>query len=148
MADETHEVRGAPEGQGRDAPGRNPTIFVADAAAESVRIADTLRTTGYLVVAVQLDALVIRSQVQRPNVVLVDVDSSSALDEIARLRRLPGAGAIDFVYFGSGDGPIRTTEDAISNDGSAFFKRPIDLGALVRRLEALTGGPTLRDRRL
>jgi hypothetical protein len=145
MGDETLEARVASGGIGRDMPGRNPTIFVADAATESVRIADTLRTAGYHVVDLPLSSLVGRSQAERPNVVLLDVDVELALDEIARLRRLPGAGAIDFVYFGSGTGSIRSTEEAISNEGSAFFRRPVDLGALVRRIEALTGGPTPRS---
>ena len=104
-----------------------------------------LRTTGYLVVDVPLSMLVARAQVQRPNVVLVDVDAGNALVEVARLRKLPGAGAIDFVYFGSGAGAIKSTEDAIANEGSAFFARPVDVAALARRVEALTGGPTSRS---
>jgi hypothetical protein len=124
---------------------RTPTIYVTDAAAESARIADTLRRTGYLVVDVPLSMLVSRAQAQRPNVVLVDIDAANALDEVHRLRRVPGGGAIDFVYFGSGGGPIRSTEDAMSNEGSAFFPRPVDIPALVRRLEALTGGPIPHD---
>jgi hypothetical protein len=144
MADEIHETPKASEmvgPEGREAPGRTPIIFVADAAAETSRVTDTLGMAGYLVVDVPLSMLVDRSRVQRPHVVLVDVDADSALDEIAQLRRLPGAGAIDFIYFGSGNGPIKSTEDAISNEGSAFFGRPIDIAALARRVEALTGGP-------
>ena len=57
---------------------------------------------------------------------------------------MPGGGAIDFVYLGSGGGPIRSTDDAIANEVSAFFRRPVDIGALVRRLESLTGGPSVR----
>jgi len=118
---------------------------VTDASAESERIADMLRTSGYLVSDVPLSMLVARAQVQRPHVVLVDVDADSALDDVARLRKLPGAGAIDFVYFGSGVGAIKSTEDAVANEGSAFFARPVDVAALARRVEALTGGPTLRS---
>src|SRR5437899_1629195 len=104
MADESNARDGAP---GRSVPGRTPTIFVTDAAEESSRIADTLRAAGYSVVDVPLSMLVARAQVQRPNVVLVDVDAHSALDEIARVRKLPGGGAVDFVYFGRGEGQIR-----------------------------------------
>jgi hypothetical protein len=132
-------------GRGREASfGRTPTVFVTDAAAESSRITDTLRTAGYAVVDVPLSMLVARAQVQRPNVVLVDVDAANALGELARLRRLPGGGAIDFVYFGAGEGPIKNADDAMTNEGSAFFGRPVDVGALVRRVESLTGGPTAR----
>ncbi len=145
MADETHETRPASGRHGHaGASGRSPTVFVTDAAAESARIADTLRTAGYLVIDVPLAMLVARAHVQRPNVVLVDIDAVSALEEVARLRKLPGTGAIDFVYFGSGAGSIKTMEDAIANEGSAFFVRPVDVSALARRVEALTGGPTLR----
>ncbi len=146
MADETHETRQASSRPPHASPPsqrRSPTVFVTDAAAESARIAETLRIAGYLVIDVPISILVARAQVQRPNVVLVDVDAPSALDEVTRLRKLPGAGAIDFVYFGSGTGAIKNTDDAIAHDGSAFFVRPVDLGALARRVEALTGGPTL-----
>lgn len=125
-------------------PGRTPTIFVTDAAAESSRIADTLRAAGYSVVDVPLSMLVSRAQAQRPHVVLVDIDANQALDEVGRLRRQPGAGAIDFVYFGTGTGIIRSADDAMTHEGSAFFMRPVDIGALVRRIEALTGGPVHR----
>lgn len=124
---------------------RTPTIYVTDAAAESASIADTLRKTGYVVVDVPLSMLVSRAQAQRPNVVLVDIDAPNALEEVHRLRRIPGGGAIDFVYFGTGGGPIRSNEDAMSNEGSAFFLRPVDIPALLRRLESLTGGPVAYD---
>ena len=146
MGDETLEAR---EASARSthaiSSGRSPTVFVTDASAESARIADMLRTAGYVVVDVPLSMLVARAQVQRPNVVLVDVDAGNALDEVARLRKLPGAGAIDFVYLGSGVGSIKSTDDAIANEGSAFFARPVDIAGLARRVEALTGGPTSRS---
>ena len=123
---------------------RTPTVFVTDAAEESSRVADTLRSAGYAVVDVPLSLLVSRVQVQRPQVVLVDVDASGALDQLAFVRKLPGSGAIDFVYFGTGAGSVRNADDALTQGGSAFFLRPIDIGAVVRRLEALTGGPVAR----
>ncbi|MBX3221931.1 MAG: hypothetical protein KF795_15550 [Labilithrix sp.] len=143
MADETHETRGASGGHGR-ASAKTPIVFVADVAAEASRISDTLRTAGYVVVEVPLAMLVARVRVERPNVVLVDVDAADALAELAELRRLPGAGAIDFVYFATGAGPIKDSEDALAHEGSAFFARPVDVAALVRRVEALTGGPMVR----
>ena len=130
-----------PEGS---ASGRSPIVFVSDASAEAERIGDTLRGAGYVVVDVPISMLSARVAAQRPNVVLVDVDADSVLDELARLRKLPGSGAIDFVYFGSGNGVVKSAEDALANDGSAFFMRPVDVGALVRRIEALTGGPLVR----
>jgi hypothetical protein len=148
MTEETHDAPGASAHQdgreARESTPRSPMIFVTDAVAESSRVAETLRTAGYHVVDVPLGLLVSRAQTQRPNVVLLDVDATSAIDEIGRLRKMPGTGAIDLVYFGSGDGPIKSTEDAIANEGSAYFVRPIDLSALLRRIEALTGGPIAR----
>ncbi len=143
MTDETYEAHRASGAHGRSSA-RTPTVFVTDVAPEGSRVADTLRAAGYLVVDVPLPVLVARAQIERPNVVLVDVDTDSALAEVGRLRRLPGAGAIDFVYFGTGVGPIKSIEDAISHEGSAFFMRPVDIAALVRRVEALTGGPSIR----
>ncbi len=123
---------------------RTPTVFITDAAEESSRVADTLRAAGYAVVDVPLSLLVSRVQVQRPQVVLVDVDGPGALEQLDLVRKLPGSGAIDFVYFGNGAGNVRNADDALTHGGSAFFLRPVDIGAVVRRLEALTGGPVAR----
>lgn len=119
---------------------RAPVVFVTDASAESVRIVDTLRHAGYGVVDVPLTMLVSHAHAQRPNVVLVDIDADGALDVVNKLRRAPGGGAIDFVFLGDGSGKIRNPDDALANDGSAYFGRPVDIGALVRRMESLTGG--------
>jgi hypothetical protein len=134
-------------GSGRpesSAPGRSPIVFVSDASAEVSLIGDTLRGAGYVVVDVPISMLSGRVAAQRPNVVLIDVDADDVLDELARLRKLPGSGAIDFVYIGSGGGIVKNADDALSNDGSAFFLRPVDTSALVRKIEALTGGPVAR----
>lgn len=125
---------------------RTPTVFVSDASAEAVRISDMLRTAGYTVVDVPLSMLISRASVQKPNVVLVDVDASGALDAVMKLRRQPGAGSVDFIYVGTGDGKITDADGALSHEGSAFFKRPVDVGGLVRKVEALTGGPASNAR--
>ena len=49
-----------------------------------------------------------------------------------RLRKLR-IGAIDFVYFGTGIGIVKNAEDALSNDGSAFFVRPSTSAASCAR---------------
>src|SRR2546422_19686 len=112
---------------------KSPVVFVADATAEAERIGQTLRNIGYVVADVAVPALQARIASQRPNVVLVDVDAEGVLGEIAKLRRTPGAGAIDFLYLGGGDGPVKSSDDALANDGSAFFLRPVDVAALVRK---------------
>lgn len=139
------EPTAAPESQRRSA--RTPIVFATDASPEASHAVERLRRAGYEVVDVALDALVDRAMNDRPNVVLVDADASGALDEVSRLRKLPGSGAIDFVYFGNGEGRIKSADDAFANEGSAFFLRPVDLAALVRRVEALTGGPLVREAR-
>jgi hypothetical protein len=149
MTSDEHEGGKGPgsTGSGRlegSAPGRSPIVFVSDASAEVERIGDTLRAAGYVVVDVPMSMLSSRVAAQRPNVVLIDVDADGVLDELARIRKLPGSGAIDFVYIGRGDGIVKNAEDALSNDGSAFFVRPVDIGSLVRKIEALTGGPLAR----
>ncbi len=145
MADEQPEQRGPGAGKAEgSAPGRSPIVFVGDATGETARIADTLRAAGYAVVDVPLATLPARVTAQRPNVILIDIDAESALDVIAQLRKLPGSGAIDFVHLGGGEGPIKNAEDALVHDGSAFFLRPIEVALLVRKIEALTGGPIAR----
>ncbi|MDB4934337.1 MAG: large Ala/Glu-rich protein [Labilithrix sp.] len=140
-ADDQSAAANKPEGS---APGRSPIVFVTDASAEAERIGDTLRSAGYVVVDVPMSMLTARVAAQRPNAVLLDVDAEGVLAELARLRKVPGSGAIDFVYLGSGEGIVKNAEDALSNDGSAFFRRPVELGALIRKIEALTGGPMAR----
>jgi len=143
VADEDSSGAGAIKAEG-SSPGRCPIVFVSDASAEAERIADTLRAAGYLVADVPLRHLAARVSAERPHIVLVDVDVDGALDDLARVRRVPGSGAIDFVYLGTGGGAVRNADDALANDGSAFFLRPVDIAGLVRRVEALTGGPSPR----
>ena len=128
----------------REGSGRTPNVFVTDASSESDRISETLRLAGYSVTDVPLTLLVTRANGQRPHIVIVDVDADGALDATARLRRSPGGGAIDFLFVGTGDGPVKNADDALASDGSAFFARPVDLRAVVRRVESLTGGPSPR----
>src|SRR3954453_12572303 len=98
-ADDQGEARGAVKPEGSAPGGRSPIVFVSDASAEAERIGDTLRGAGYVVVDVPISMLSSRASAQRPNVVLLDVDAENVLAELARLRKLPGSGAIDFVYF-------------------------------------------------
>jgi hypothetical protein len=144
MADEQPAGTGASSKPEGSAPGRSPIVFISDASAETERIGDTLRGAGYVLADVPIANLSSRVGAQRPNVVLLDVDADGVLEELAKLRKLPGSAAIDFVYLGSGDGIVKNAEDALSNDGSAFFLRPVDVGSLVRKIEALTGGPIAR----
>ncbi len=126
------------------APGKTPVVFVTDASVDAARVGDVLRAAGYDVADVPRSMLLSRVVSQLPNVVLLDVDADGVLDEVAKVRGLPGSGAIDFVYFGTATGLIKNADEALANEGSAFFLRPVDVGGLLRRLEALTGGPRRR----
>ncbi len=135
MAGEDTEGLGAHDGA------RHPVVFVTEVQGEAERIAAVLRNTGYSVTDVTQASFVTRAQLELPSVIVLDVDTPGALDEVARLRRLPGTGAIDVVFVGNGEGAVQTSTDAIAHEGSAFFARPVDLAALERRVHALTGGP-------
>src|SRR4029079_15492128 len=132
----TRREEGRVEGKRRrmaEGTSRTPTVFVSDASAEAVRISDTLRTAGYSVVDVPLSMLISRASVQKPNIVLLDVDAPGASEEVAKLRRQPGSGSVYFIYIGTGEGTIKDAESALSHEGSAFFKRPVDIGGLVKK---------------
>jgi hypothetical protein len=117
------------------------TVFVSDPSAEAERIAQALRGAGYVVVDVPLSMLVARVAVQRPKLILVDADADGAIDAVARVRELSETEAIDVVFLGRPGGTLRGVDDAIANEASGFFARPVDVPALLRKVDSLTGGP-------
>lgn len=123
------------------ARGTLTTVFVSDPTAEAERIAQALRGAGYVVVDVPLSMLIARVAVQHPRVILVDADGDGALDVVARMRELPNADAIDVLFIARPGGSIASPEQALAHEGSGLFIRPVDVPALVRKVEALTGGP-------
>ncbi len=120
-------------------------MFLADPSAEAERISQVLRTAGYLVADVPLSMLFSRIAVQRPDVVLLDVDAEGALAEVAHVRELPDTAGVDFVFFGRAGNVIADADDALDHDASGFFARPVDIGGLLTKLRVLTGGPELRS---
>jgi hypothetical protein len=96
---------------------------------------------GYVVVDVPMSMLFARVAVQRPRVVLIDADTEGALESVERLRELPDAEGVDIVFLGRAGVTLGGSEDALAHEGSGFFDRPVDIPALVRKVEALTGGP-------
>ncbi len=115
-------------------------VFVSDPTAEAERVAQALRAAGYVVVDVPLSMLVARVAVQHPRVVLVDADGEGALDVVGRMRELPDADSIDVLFLARAGGAIATPEQALAHEGSGLFVRPVDVPALVRKVDTLTGG--------
>jgi hypothetical protein len=117
------------------------TVFVSDPTAEAERVAHALRVGGYSVVDVPLSMLVARVAVQCPHVILIDADSDGALDAVSRMRELPDADDIHVVFIARPGGAVSSPEEALAHEGSGLFVRPVDVPALVRKVEALAGGP-------
>jgi hypothetical protein len=125
-----------------DAP-RGPvaTVFVSDPTAEAERVAQALRLGGYTVVDVPLSMLVARVGVQCPRVVLVDADSEGALEVVGRLRELPDPDRFHVLFIGRPGAAMATPDAAAGHGASGLFLRPVDIPALVKKIETLTGGP-------
>ncbi len=117
------------------------TVFVSDPTAEAERAAQALRLDGYAVVDVPLSMLVARVAVQCPSVILIDADSDGALDAVTRMRELPDADDIHVLFVARPGGVIASPEEALAHEGSGLFVRPVDVPALVRKVEALAGRP-------
>jgi hypothetical protein len=116
------------------------TIFVTDPTVEAARIEWDLRARGYDVIDVPLAMLVGRVAVQRPKLILLDVDAAGALEVAARVRQLPDAAEIGIIY--AGGAGLGGAEGAI-----ACFERPIDVDALLRRIEGLAPSGRVAEER-
>ncbi len=127
------------EGAASDA---RATVFVSDPSAEAERVAQQLRGAGYRVVDVPLSLLAARVAVQTPSVIVVDADAVGAAEAVAGARSVMGGARLDILFLGV----ERPQEEAFSLDpsgaASGFFARPVDPQALVRKVDALTGGPS------
>lgn len=134
-------VSGGPAGTTPD-----PLIFVSDATAEAERLTASLRGRGYWVVDVPLGLLLSRASVQRPAVVLCDADAPGALEVVERLREVPGASAISVLFLG--EPGLEGRNQRFAREAKAVFARPVDVHALLRRIESLIGQPGPRGLRL
>jgi hypothetical protein len=126
-----------------DPSGREPhdeelLVFVSDASAEADRLMEALRGRGYSVIDVPLSLLVSRVAVQRPALILCDIDAPAALETVNRLRETTQA--IDIVFVGS---PERALQDQVQASGA--FARPVEVGELLQKVEALIGPPLKSD---
>ena len=118
-------------------PTEPTTVFVSDPSAEAEAVAVALRARAFSVADVPLSMLVARVAVQQPRVILVDADAEGALEVVAKMRELPASESIDVVFLGRPGGTFSSAEDALAHEGSGFFTRPLDVDAVVRKVEAL-----------
>ncbi len=123
-------------------------IFVSDASAEAERLISALRARGYQVVDVPLGLLVNRVSVQRPALILCDADAPGAVESVERIHRdVPGGHRVDVVFVRERSSRSNVELTAIiEREGSGSFDRPVDDGALTRKVEALIGLPSRHER--
>lgn len=126
-------------------PREDPLIFMSDASAEAERLMSALRNRGYTVVEVPLALLVGRVSVQKPALILCDVDAAQALEQVRRLRDVPGGNQVDIVFFGMPSRSLDELRDEVFHESSGFFVRPVDTFGLLRKVEALIGPPSSPD---
>ena len=115
------------------------TIFVSDPSAEADRLSTALREKSYTVIDVPLSLLVARVAVQMPSIILLDVDADGALDEVTRLRAIPGAEGIHILFLGDRGSTLAEQTETLARDGSGFLSRPVDVEVLLRKIGSLTG---------
>jgi hypothetical protein len=137
-------TRDSSAGEHGSSPEGDPLIFVSDASAEAERVTAVLRARGYRVADVPLGLLVSRVAVQRPTLIVCDVDAADALDTIARLREVPGSGEIDVLFLGTPERTLDERADLVNHEGSGNFYRPVDVDSVLRKVEALAGPPRAR----
>jgi hypothetical protein len=118
--------------------GVQTTIFVTDPSADAERAAQALRALGYLVFDVPLSQLVGRVAVQRPGLVILDVDAEDARECVARMREAPGSEGVEVLFVGDPGRTLRDATDAAMAGASGFFPRPLDVTAMVRTVEVLS----------
>ena len=114
---------------------------MSDASAEAERLISALRTRGYQVVDVPLGLLVNRVSVQRPALILCDADAPGAVESVERIHRdVPGGHRVDVVFVRERSSQSNADlTSIIEREGSGSFDRPVDDGALTRKIEALIG---------
>ncbi len=110
---------------------------MSDPSAEADRLSSALRARGYAVFDVPLSLLMTRVAVQRPALILLDIDAEAALETAQRLRELPGGGAIPLIFFGDPSRTLAACGEALRRLGAAVFARPLEVGAVVEKVESL-----------
>lgn len=124
-----------------------PSIFVSDPSAEADRLSTALRGRGYTVIDVPLSMLVARVIAQRPDVIVLDIDADGALETATQVRAVPGAANIDILFLGAAGRTLSENSDALRQEESGFFVRPVDVHALLRKVETIVGARSSKSGR-
>ena len=115
-------------------------IFVSDASAEAERLTVALKSRGYPTVDVPLGLLSARVSVQRPALILCDADAPGVLEVVAAVCTSPGTPPC-VVFLGAPDGQLDSAPERVQAHARAVFRRPVEVYALLRKVEALIGAP-------
>lgn len=99
-----------------------------------------LRSRGYPTVDVPLGLLTARVSVQRPALILCDADAPGVLNVVENISMSQGTTPA-VIFLGSPDGQLATAPDAVQRHAGAVFQRPVEVYALLRKVEALIGAP-------
>lgn len=119
-------------------PREAPVVFVCDESAEADRFSDLLRARGRAVVDLPLAWLVARIAVQRPALVVLDIDADGAFSALSQLRGLPDGGSIAVIV---------TTERAhegshpLDRTGVAVVRKPVNASEMLANVERLLHRP-------
>ena len=113
---------------------------MSDASAEAERLTVALKSRGYPTVDVPLGLLSARVSVQRPALILCDADAPGVLEVVAAVCHGPGIPP-SVVFLGAPDGQLDNAPDRVQAHARAVFRRPVEVYALLRKVEALIGAP-------
>jgi hypothetical protein len=134
----------SPGGEPGSGAASEALIFVSDASAEAERLTASLRARGYVTVDVPLGLLVGRVAVQRPSLVLCDADAPGALDSVERMREVQGGSTVDVLFLGEAGRTLDEQSERVARQSSGIFVRPVDVYALLRKVESLIGPSSSR----
>lgn len=99
-----------------------------------------LKSRGYPTVDVPLGLLSARVSVQRPALILCDADAPGVLEVVAAVCTSPGTPP-SVVFLGAPDGQLDSAPERVQAHARAVFRRPVEVYALLRKVEALIGSP-------
>jgi len=114
-------------------------VFLSDRSEDSETVSAILSNSGYAVVEVDPQDLRSRCLAQQPSAIVVDIDAAGAVDELHALHAHKTGDTVQSIVLCIGSEAGANADAALSVGASGFFAKPLDLGALVRTIDALTG---------